>query len=83
MTHDWANTRALLVAGSITAFETFFKAHPIREVRAIGYTWEWGQAQAAFYCVANTEDGPAQGIVNCNHHHEQRLNVVEAYTKVR
>jgi hypothetical protein len=54
-THDWINTRKLLVAGSIPAFKAFFKVHPINEVCAIGYTWEWGQPDAAFYCVANTQ----------------------------
>jgi hypothetical protein len=66
MTDDWKNTGKLLVAGSIPAFESFFKVHPLGDVRAIGYTWEWGQPHAAFYCVANTQKGFEEGIVSAN-----------------
>jgi hypothetical protein len=57
MTHDWQQTRRLLVAGTVPAIEAFFAVHPRSELRAISYIWEWGQAQAAFYRVANTAQG--------------------------
>jgi hypothetical protein len=64
MTHDWQKTRRLLVAGTVPAIESFFAIHPLSELRAIGYTWEWGQPQAAFYPVANTAAGLAQGLID-------------------
>jgi hypothetical protein len=65
MTHDWQQTRQLLIAGSVPAIEAFFAVHPLSELRAIGYTWEWGQSAAAFYLVANTAAGLAQGLIGC------------------
>jgi hypothetical protein len=82
-THDWTNTQKLLVAGSIPAFTSFFKVHPITEVRAIGYTWEWGQPTAAFYCVANTQKGLENGMIECNRYLEEKLNDAEALEEVR
>jgi hypothetical protein len=83
MTHDWSNTRKLLVAGSIPAFEAFFKVHPLSDVRAIGYTWEWGQPQAAFYAVANTQKGLEEGMVSANRYVETKLTPEQAREKVR
>jgi hypothetical protein len=83
MTFDWNNTQKLLVAGSIPAFEAFFKVHRLSEVRTIGYTWEWGQPQAAFYCVANTQKGLAEGIVSANRYVEPKLTPKQAREKVR
>jgi hypothetical protein len=82
-THDWYNRRKLLFAGSIPAFNAFFKVHPISEVRAIGYTWEWGQPDAAFYCVANTQTGLEKGIIECNRYRTEKLNDAEARQEVR
>jgi hypothetical protein len=71
MTHDWQKTRQLLVAGTVPAIKAFFVVHPLSELRAIGYTWEWGQAQAAFYPVANTAQGLAQGAVDASKYHPE------------
>jgi hypothetical protein len=81
--HDWNLTRQFLVAGSIPAFKAFFAVHPLSSVRAIGYTWEWGQSKAAFYGVANTQKGLEQGMVECNRYRPQKLNEAEAREMVR
>jgi hypothetical protein len=82
-THDWGLTKDTLIAGSISAFKAFFAVHPIETVRAIGYTWEWGQPQAAFYCVANTQRGLEQGMVECNRYRVDKLNEEQARMEVR
>jgi hypothetical protein len=71
MTHDWQKTRQLLIAGSVPAIEAFFVVHPLSELRAIGYTWEWGQPQAAFYPVANTAAGLAQGLIDARRYNPE------------
>jgi hypothetical protein len=71
MTHDWQKTRQLLIAGSVPAIEAFFAVHPLSELRAIGYTWEWGQPQAAFYPVANTAAGLAQGLIDARRYNPE------------
>jgi hypothetical protein len=81
--HDWNRTRQILVAGSIPVFTAFFGAHPLRSVRAIGYTWEWGQPQAAFYGVANTQKGFEQGLLDCNRHRTEKFSEAEARNEVR
>jgi hypothetical protein len=83
MTHDWSNTRKLLVAGSIPAFQAFFKVNPLRDVRAIGYTWEWGQPQAAFYAVVNTQKGLEEGMISANRYAEPKLTPEQARETVR
>jgi hypothetical protein len=83
MTHDWNKTRKLLVAGSIPAFQAFFKVHPLSDVLAIGYTWEWGQPQAAFYAVANTKNGLEKGMISANLYAEPKLTPDQAREKVR
>jgi hypothetical protein len=83
MTYEWHNTRRLLVEGSIPAFEAFFKVHPLSAVRAIGYTWEWGQPQAAFYAVANTQKGLEEGMISANRYVETKLTPEQAREKVR
>jgi hypothetical protein len=72
-----------LLAGSIPAFKAFFKVHPLNEVRAIGYTWEWGQPTAAFYCVANTQKDLEKGMIDCNRYLEEKLNDADAREEVR
>jgi hypothetical protein len=71
MTHDWQQTRQLLIAGSVPAIEAFFAVHPLSELRAIGYTWEWGQSAAAFYLVANTAAGLAQGLIDARRYNPE------------
>jgi hypothetical protein len=66
MNHDWNKTRNLLVAGSIPAFNAFFKVYPLETIRALGYTWEWGQPDAAFYMVANTQAGIDRALPDIN-----------------
>jgi hypothetical protein len=83
MTHDWAQTCRLLVAGSIPAFKAFFAQHPLETVRALGYTWEWGQPQAAFYLVANTQAGIENALSDVNRHRSLPLNAVEALETIR
>jgi hypothetical protein len=83
MRHDWSNTRKLLVAGSIPDFEAFFKVHPLSDVLAIGYTWEWGQLQAAFYAVANTQKGLEEGMISANRYAEPKLLPEQAHETVR
>jgi hypothetical protein len=78
MTHDWQKTRQLLLAGSVPAIEAFFTVHPLSELRAIGYTWEWGQPQAAFYLVANTAKGLEQGIIMASRYSLPEDPVAEA-----
>jgi hypothetical protein len=82
-THDWTRTRAHLVAGSTPAFSAFFAVHPLSTVRAIGYSWEWGQPQAAFHCVANTQAGLEQGMIDCNLYRPVKLTEHQARTEVR
>lgn len=82
-THDWNLTRKILIEGSIPAFKAFFALHPLNTVRAIGYTWEWGQPQAAFYCVANTQKGLEQGIIGCNRYRPEKLDDVAARNEAR
>lgn len=81
--HDWNLTRQILVTGSIPAFKAFFAVHPLNTVRAIGYTWEWGQPQAAFYGVANTQKGLEQGMVDCNLYRTPKLSDAEARETAR
>jgi hypothetical protein len=83
MSHDWANTRKLLIAGSIPAFKAFFAVHPLETVRALGYTWEWGQPQAAFYAVANTQAGIEKALTEVNRYRTEPLNAAEALEKIR
>jgi hypothetical protein len=84
MTHDWTNTRRLLIAGSITAFKAFFVIHPLETVRALGYTWEWGQPQAAFYAVANTQAGIERALLDINRYRgDEPLNTAEALEEIR
>jgi hypothetical protein len=83
VTHDWNSTQRLLVEGSIPAFEAFFKVHSLSDVRAIGYTWEWGQSRAAFYAVANTKEGLEKGMISANIYAEPKLNPDQAREKVR
>jgi hypothetical protein len=83
MSHDWANTRKLLIAGSIPAFEAFFKVHPRETVRALGYTWEWGQPRAAFYAVANTQAGIDAALQTVNRYRTAPLNAAEALETIR
>jgi hypothetical protein len=51
-------------------------------MRAIGYTWEWGQPTAAFYCVTNTQKGLEKGMVDCNRYLIDKLNEAEARQEV-
>jgi hypothetical protein len=83
MSHDWVKTRKLLIAGSIPAFEAFFKVHPLETVRALGYTWEWGQPTAAFYAVANTEAGTEKALTEVNRYRTEPLNAAEALETIR
>jgi hypothetical protein len=83
MSHDWANTRKLLIAGSIPAFEAFFKVHPLEKVRALGYTWEWGQPTAAFYAVANNQAGIEKALTEVNRYRTEPLNAAEALETIR
>jgi hypothetical protein len=82
-THDWNHTQKILVAGSIPAFNKLFNAHPLNTMRAIGYTWEWGQPQAAFYCVANTQNGLENGMRDANLYRTEKLKDVQAREEVR
>lgn len=81
--HDWTSTQQKLVAGSIPAFEAFFARHPIETVRTIGYTWEWGQPTAAFYCVANTQTGLERALIDVNRYRPEPLNAAAALETVR
>ncbi len=83
MSHDWTNTRKLLVEASIPAFKFFFTTHPVETVRAIGYTWEWGQPQAAFYCVATTQAGIEGALLDVNRYRTEPLGPTEALKTVR
>jgi hypothetical protein len=83
MKHDWSHTRKLLIAGSIPAFQAFFKVHPRETVRALGYTWEWGQSQAAFYAVANTQAGIDAALQTVNRYRTEPLNAAEALETIR
>jgi hypothetical protein len=67
--YDWTHTKARLITGTKSALQMFFASpqainHPARSLRAIGYTWEWGQPQPAFYVIANTAAGLAKGIAD-------------------
>jgi hypothetical protein len=83
MTHNWDATRRLLIEGSIPAFKAFFEHHPLKDVRAIGYTWQWGQSRAAFYAVANTKEGLEKGTVSANHYRDPPLTKEEALETAR
>lgn len=83
MTHDWEQTKQRLMAGSMLAFKAFFAVHPIQTVRAIGYTWEWGQGQACFYCVASTQTGLEKAVVDANRYRDVPLSPEEALQVVR
>jgi hypothetical protein len=83
MTHNWTKTKDLLVAGSTLAFKAFFAVHPIETVRAIGYTWEWGQGQACFYSVANTQKGLEAALADANRYEPVALTPEQAMMKVR
>jgi hypothetical protein len=83
MTHNWTQTKDLLVAGSKLAFKPFFKIHPIKTVRSIGYTWEWGQSSACFYAVANTQKGLEAALADADRYEPQPLTPAQAMMKVR
>jgi hypothetical protein len=83
MTHNWTQTKNLLVAGSTLAFKSFFKVHPVETVRAIGYTWEWGQGQACFYAVANTQKGLEAALADADRYEPVPLTSEQAMMKVR
>ena len=81
--HDWQQTKQKLVAGSIPAFKALFREHPLQSIRAIGYTWEWGQPQAAFYCVANTQAGLERALIDVNRYRPEPLSAAGALETVR
>jgi hypothetical protein len=83
MSHDWNQTRRLLVAGSVPAFKAFFAIHPLQTIRALGYTWEWGQPSAAFYCVANTQAGIEKAMQSVNRYRDPPLGPAEAPETIR
>jgi hypothetical protein len=81
--HDWNRTRQILVEGSVLPFKAFFAAHSLDGVRAIGYTWEWGQPQVAFYGVANTQQGLEQGMIDCNRYRTEKFSDADARKAAR
>jgi hypothetical protein len=83
MSYNWDNTRKLLVAGSIPAFNFFFKDHPLETIRALGYTWEWGQPQSAFYLVANTQAGIDRALPDINRYRTELLTPAEGLEEIR
>jgi hypothetical protein len=83
MTHNLTRIKDLLVAGSLLAFKSFFNIHPIETVRAIGYTWEWGQGRACFYAVANTQKGLEAALADADRYEPVPLTPEQAMMKVR
>jgi hypothetical protein len=83
MSHNWSRTQDALTTGSIPAFKAFFALHPLDTLRSIGYTWEWGQPQAAFYCVANTKAGIEAALLDINRYRSEPLSKAEARETIR